>query len=84
MEIAYATDPMHVGKGVFNDCNGTLMDISGKTKDGLRARKDLQSLNIKRELYPQERPNGKYYLPPASWNLTVQEERGFWLCLSLT
>jgi hypothetical protein len=31
LAIAHATDPMHVGKAVFDNCNGTLMDISGKT-----------------------------------------------------
>lgn len=81
MEISHATDPMHVGKGVFDNCNGTLLDISGETKDGLSAPRDLQNINIKHELHPQERPNGKYYLPPASWNLTVEEKIAFCKCL---
>jgi hypothetical protein len=29
------------------------------TTDGLSARKDLHALEIREELYPQERPNGK-------------------------
>jgi hypothetical protein len=57
---------MPVTKGVFKSTIGLLLDIAGKTKDVLNARKDLQVLGIREELHPQERPNGNVYLPPAS------------------
>jgi hypothetical protein len=63
-------DNMHVIKGVFKSAINLLLDIIGKTKDGLNTREDLQVLGISEELYPQERPNGKVYLPPASYTLT--------------
>jgi hypothetical protein len=50
---------MHVEKSVFESTIGLLLDIIGKTKDGLNARKDLQALGIREELHPQERPNEK-------------------------
>jgi hypothetical protein len=62
---------MHVEKDGFESTISLLLDIPSKTKDGLSARKDLQALEIKEELHPQERPNGKTYLPPASYTLTT-------------
>ena len=81
LEIGHAIDTMHVAKGVFESTIGTLLDIPGKTKDGLSARRDLQKLGIRPQLHPQERPNGKYYLPPASFTLTLEEKKAFCRCL---
>jgi hypothetical protein len=74
-EIGHAIDTMYVTKGVFESTISLLLDIPGKTKDGLNAHKDLQVLGIREELHPQKRPNGKVYLPPASYNLTNEEKR---------
>ena len=52
----------------------TLMDI-GKTKDGLKSWKDMVQLNVKPELHPIPKGNGKYTLPTASFNLTPKERR---------
>jgi hypothetical protein len=41
---------MHVTKGVFESTVGLLLNIAGKTKDGLNAHKDLQALEIREEL----------------------------------
>jgi hypothetical protein len=38
---------MHVEKDVFESTISLLLDIPGKTKDGLSARKDLQTLGIR-------------------------------------
>jgi hypothetical protein len=57
---------MHVTKGVFESTIGLFLDIPGKMKDELNACKDLQVLGIREELHPQDKPNGKVYLPPAS------------------
>jgi hypothetical protein len=53
-EIGHAIDTMHVIKGVFEGTISLLLDIPGKTKDGLNARMDLQVLGIREELHPQE------------------------------
>jgi hypothetical protein len=57
------------------------LDIPSKAKDGLIARKDLQSLEIREELHPQERPNRRAYLPPASYTLTTEEKWAICKCL---
>jgi hypothetical protein len=46
-EIGHAIDIMHVEKDVFESTISVLLDIPGKTKDGLSARKDLQTLGIR-------------------------------------
>jgi hypothetical protein len=80
-EISHAINTMHVEKGVFKSTIGLLLDILDKTKDGLSACKDHQALEIREELCPQERVNGKAYLPPASYTLTIEEKRTICNCL---
>jgi hypothetical protein len=80
-EIGHAIDTMHVIKGVFGSTIGLLLDIPGKTNDGLNTHKDLQVLGIREELHPQERLNKKVYLPPASYTLTNEEKRAICKCL---
>jgi hypothetical protein len=74
-------DTMHVEKGVFKSTISLLLGIPSKTKDGLSAHKDLQALEIREELHPQERPNGKAYLLPASYTLTTEEKRSIYMWL---
>jgi hypothetical protein len=68
---------MHVEKGAFDISISLLLDIPSKTKDGLSAYKDLQALEIREELHPQE----KAYLPLASYTLTIEEKREICRCL---
>jgi hypothetical protein len=72
---------MHIENGVFKNNIKLLLDISSKIKDGLSAHKDLQALEIRKKLQPQQRPNGKAYLPSASYTLTTEEERTMCKCL---
>lgn len=70
-------DIMHIEKNVCENIYGTLLGIEGKSKDNLKARQDLQHMNIKRELHPQKKPNDKYYVPPASYNLSKEGKQQF-------
>jgi hypothetical protein len=72
---------MHVEKGVFESTISLLLDIPSKIKDELSARKVLQALEIREKLHPQERLNGRAYLPPASHTLTTEEKRTICICL---
>jgi hypothetical protein len=80
-EIGHAIDTMHVEKDVFESTISLLLDIPSKTKDGVSARKDLQAPEIREELHPQERLNGRAYLPPAGYTLTTKEKRAICMCL---
>jgi len=71
---------MHVEKNVCDIIIGTLLNIKGKTKDGINARKDLVEMGVRLELQPQ--PHGKRtYLPPACHTLSKSEKIGFCNCL---
>jgi hypothetical protein len=65
---------MHVTKNVFDNIIGTLLDMPRKMKDGLKSRNDLVQFGLRPELHFMLRPNGKHYLPPASYSLIVEEK----------
>lgn len=48
-------DFMHIEKNVCENTYGTLLEMEGKSKDNLQARKDLQEMNIRPDLHPQKR-----------------------------
>jgi hypothetical protein len=79
--VRHAIDGMHIQKNVFESIIGTLLDIKGKTKEGLNSRVDMVNLGIKKELHPVLQENGKYHLPAASYNLNVDEKHAMcvWL-----
>ena len=59
---------------------GTLLNINGKTKDGVNARLDMLEMGIRQQLAP--RPDGKQtYLPPACYTLSKNERKSFCECL---
>ncbi|XP_021745300.1 uncharacterized protein LOC110711232 isoform X2 [Chenopodium quinoa] len=41
-----------------------------KLKDNLKARRTLKEIGVRKHLWPVERSKGKYYLPPAPYNLS--------------
>ncbi len=55
---------MHVEKNVCDSVIGTLLNIQGKTKDGLNTRQDLVDMGIRSQLHPRS-DGKKIYLPPA-------------------
>jgi hypothetical protein len=71
---------MHIEKNICESILGTLMNIEGKTKDIIKARRDLQLMGIRKELHVQQ--NGKNYrMPLAKYTLTRDEKKGLceWL-----
>ncbi|XP_074324358.1 uncharacterized protein LOC141661273 [Apium graveolens] len=59
---------------------GTLLNLPGKTKDGVKARLNLQEMGVRTELAPQQ--SGKRaYLPPACYTLSRKEKISFCECL---
>ena len=65
---------MHIEKNICDSVLGTILDIEGKTKDGLNTRLDLQAMGIRKNLHPLDEGN-KYILPPACYTLTIDEKR---------
>nr|XP_051215102.1 uncharacterized protein LOC127332797 [Lolium perenne] len=68
--LRHNLDIMHIEKNVCENIYGTLLGIDGKSKDILKARLDLEQMKIRKELHPLKKPNNKYYLPAASYNMS--------------
>lgn len=69
-------DVMHVEKNVCDSIVSTLLDIKGKSKDGLNSRMDLQEMSIRQELHPEQK-GSRQYLPAAMHTLSKQEKQAF-------
>ncbi|XP_071695789.1 uncharacterized protein [Rutidosis leptorrhynchoides] len=76
--IRHNLDVMHTEKNVCDNVVGTLLNIDGKTKDHLKACRDLKAMGIRKELHPQNLPNDKVYLPPACYSLSKNEKERFY------
>ncbi|XP_074289447.1 uncharacterized protein LOC141614599 [Silene latifolia] len=79
--VRHSLDVMHIEKNVCDSLVGTLLNIPGKTKDGVSARDDLKELGIRKELHIVER-NNKIFLPPAAYTLSRKEKKEFCECLA--
>ncbi|GKA01362.1 hypothetical protein Tco_0674027 [Tanacetum coccineum] len=64
-------------KNVAESLVGTLLDVQGKTKDGVNARLDLAELGVKLELFTMQEED-KTTLPPAGYTLTNAEKDIFY------
>ncbi|KAL0551927.1 hypothetical protein IC582_011020 [Cucumis melo] len=64
---------MHIKKNVCMNILGTLLDIPGKSKDGLNARRDLVDLKHRPELAPISSEK-KILIPPACYTFTKEEK----------
>ena len=66
LNTPHAIDCMHLEKNVFESTIGVLLDIKGKTKDGIKSRTDLVNLGIRPDLHPGPPQNGKVDIPGAA------------------
>ncbi|XP_035841547.1 uncharacterized protein LOC110933931 [Helianthus annuus] len=80
LNVRHCLDVMHIEKNVCDSLIGLLLNIPGKTKDGINVRKDMVLLNIRKDLAPEQRGD-RIYLPPACYNTTKEEKRQFCQCL---
>ncbi|KAM6570329.1 hypothetical protein CsatB_018314 [Cannabis sativa] len=78
--VRHCLDVMHIEKNVCESIIGTLLDIPGKTKDGLNSRLDLVEMGIRQSLAP-EKKGERLYLPPACFTLSKKEKQT--VCKSL-
>ncbi|XP_071726811.1 uncharacterized protein [Rutidosis leptorrhynchoides] len=75
--LRHNLDVMHIEKNVCDNLLGTLLNIDGKTKDNEDTRKDLMEMGIQNDLHIKKHPNGKTYLPPASYTMSNLEKSNF-------
>jgi hypothetical protein len=81
LDVRHCIDVMHVEKNVCDSVVGTLLNIPGKTKDGVNARLDMVELGIREELAPHSAVGKRRYLPPACHTLSKKEKKSFCECL---
>jgi hypothetical protein len=80
LEVRHCLDVMHIEKNVCDSLLGLLLNIPGKTKDGINVRKDMEEMGIRIELAPIEK-NNRIYLPPACYTMSKAEKTKFCQCL---
>ncbi|KAL6533521.1 hypothetical protein OROMI_027633 [Orobanche minor] len=74
LKLRHNLDVMHIEKNICDNILGTLLDMSGKTKDSLNARLDLEEMGIRHQLHPKLNGN-TYLVPPACYTLNLTEKR---------
>ncbi|XP_062093839.1 uncharacterized protein LOC133799866 [Humulus lupulus] len=75
--VRHNLDVMHIEKNICDSLIGTLLNIPGKTKDSISARRDLVLMSeSKKELAPKVEEN-RTYLPPACYTLKKDEKHQF-------
>ena len=72
---------MHIEKNVCESIIGTLLNIPGKTNDGLNYRLDLVDMGLRSELAPKFESK-RTYLPFACYSLSKIEKKVFCETLS--
>ncbi|AAG12809.1 TNP2-like transposon protein; 80601-79432 [Arabidopsis thaliana] len=75
LPVRHNIDVMHVEKNV-SDAILSILIQSAKSKDGLKARKDLEDIGIRNNLHTEVRGK-KTYLPPAAYWLSKKEKTIF-------
>ncbi|CAK8566392.1 unnamed protein product [Lathyrus sativus] len=73
--VRHFLDVMHIEKNVLESVVCTLLNLPGKSKDGLKARLDLQSMGLRNELGPVKREGKRTFLPPAAHTLSRKEKK---------
>ena len=78
--IRYFLDVMHIEKNVSDSVVGTTLNLEGKTKDGPKARIDLQKMDIREPLWLREgmrkMPQARYTVKPEQRRVTLQWMKG--------
>ncbi|KAA0025490.1 hypothetical protein E5676_scaffold1112G00410 [Cucumis melo var. makuwa] len=84
LHVRHCLDVMHIEKNVCMNIVGTLLDLPGKSKDGMNSRLDLVEMNIRPELAPMVTEldalqedivmtfcNLEKYFPPSFYTIMV-------------
>jgi hypothetical protein len=75
--IRHNLDVMHIEKNVMNNIISTLLDMKGKTKDNLKARKDLRKMGLRPKLHHITKANDKTYMLVACHTMSNVDKSNF-------
>lgn len=76
LHVRHTLDVMHIEENVCESIFGTLLNIPGKTKDGVNSRLDLVDMGLRTKLAP-DFSKKKTYLPAACYSLSRTEKKMF-------
>jgi len=76
LDVRHCIDVMHVEKNVYDSVIIMLLNIQGKTKDGLNTCQDQVEMGIRNQLHPRS-DGKKIYLSPACHTLSRKEKISF-------
>nr|KAJ0206697.1 hypothetical protein LSAT_V11C500239590 [Lactuca sativa] len=69
LDVRHCIDPMHIVKNYGESMIGLLLNISGRSKDGIKVRRDMIKMGIRPELAPIPKDEKHAYLPPACYTM---------------
>ncbi|XP_063942812.1 uncharacterized protein LOC108203257 [Daucus carota subsp. sativus] len=76
--VRHNLDLMHIEKNICDKILGTLLNLGGRTKDHLSARKDLQEMGIRKALHPLRiGDTNQYEIRAAIFDMTKKEKELF-------
>ncbi|XP_017428832.2 uncharacterized protein LOC108336898 [Vigna angularis] len=73
--LKHNLDVMHIEKNFFDNIFNTVMNVSAKTKDNEKARKDLPLYCARRDLELKAKYNGRLLKPKANYILSKDEAK---------
>ncbi|WMV38483.1 hypothetical protein MTR67_031868 [Solanum verrucosum] len=68
---------MHIEKNICDSLLGTLLDVTGKSKDHVNSRYDLREMGIRKELQPVQDDNGKVHLAKTCFSMKPAKKKLF-------
>jgi len=74
--VRHNLDAMHIEKNVCDSLLSTVVGVLPNSKDNLKSRKDLQLMNIRKDLHPHNGPNEGKFKPAAFW-MKKNEQKNF-------
>lgn len=72
--VRHFLDVMHIEKNVFDNVIGTLLNIQGNSKYGLKVREDMVNMGMRTELGPVKKGR-RTYLPPAVYTISRKDKK---------
>ncbi|GJX77320.1 hypothetical protein Tco_0324131 [Tanacetum coccineum] len=69
-------DVMHIEKNALEALLNTLLQ-NDKSKDTIKARQDLETLRVRKELWLVKKPNGKFEKPHPKYSFTEENRKRF-------
>ena len=83
LDVRHCIDVIHVEKNMCDSVIGTLLNIQGKTNDGLNTHQDLVKMSIHEQLHSMF-DGKKIYLPPTCHTLSRKEKTSLCYCVKVS